>query len=74
MIMRAALALQIRREDSFLIGDMNRDIQAGRTAGLSTIGLTSSKKLIAELTAELVCENLFEASELILRYNHEDPG
>jgi len=47
MILKASLDLNINIENSFLVGDREKDIMAGKTAGCKTIFLSNKKINIA---------------------------
>lgn len=56
---------------SFMVGDRDMDIQAGKAAGTRTI-LIESREKVAE-QADYTCKNLLAASELILELDAAHP-
>lgn len=64
MLLTLAEKHHIDLENSFMVGDRDMDIEAGRAAGTTTIWIESDKK--TEQVADYTCPNLLAASELIL--------
>lgn len=68
LLIRAAEELNIDLGESWMIGDSFRDVGAGRNAGTHTVRLTcGEQEKSAGPEADLVCGDLFEAVETILR-------
>ncbi len=67
MLLQAAEDFNIDLLSSFMIGDNERDIIAGKAAGCKTIGVKTGKGLKNSTTqADFMVENLIEAVHLIL--------
>jgi D-glycero-D-manno-heptose 1,7-bisphosphate phosphatase len=70
LIRRAATEWGIDLESSFIVGDRETDIQAGRAAGCATVLVTGRGTASAEPTrseADHMCEDLSEAVSWMLR-------
>jgi D,D-heptose 1,7-bisphosphate phosphatase len=63
MIFQAAKDFNIKLEDSYIIGDTFRDMQAGKKAGLTTI-LVNSKNKCEQ--ADFIFDNMLEAVNFVL--------
>ncbi len=73
MIIRAAQELNIDLSLSFLIGDSERDILAGQSAGCKTILLKNLKKeLNSDVKPDKIVENLQQAVEFIFLFQEAD--
>ncbi len=66
MILDAACALSIDVARSWAVGDMERDVEAGRAAGCRTIRLGAAE-LIIDSAAEFRAPDLSSAAGIILR-------
>jgi D,D-heptose 1,7-bisphosphate phosphatase len=67
MLLKAARTFNIDLQQSFMIGDHERDIVAGKTAGCSTIGVSTGHGLNgSKVMPDYFAENLKEAVKLIL--------
>lgn len=68
MILQAAKELSIDINTSFLVGDSERDILAGKRAGCQTILLKNpGKELNSNIKPDKIVENLQQAVEFILK-------
>lgn len=70
MIQKAAERYHIDLENSWMVGDTTMDIQTGKNAGLKTVLLLTGeagKDNKYDVTPDLVCNNLLEAVEEILK-------
>ena len=66
MLLDAARDFNIDLSASFMIGDDERDIAAGKTAGVKTIGVRSGKGLRgSKLQPDYLFENVIEAIDFI---------
>lgn len=68
MLKRAALELGVDLSQSYMIGDSNSDIEAGKAAGCKTILVQTGKAGkdgLQQVEPDLVCSSLFEASQKI---------
>ncbi len=67
MLLQAAEKFNIDLSESYMVGDHERDIQAGKAAGCMTIGVTTGKGLRQTLTkSDYFFDHLNEAVEFIL--------
>ena len=64
MLLALARKHNVDLPNSFMVGDRDMDIQAGRAAGTTTILIESDEK--TEQVADYTCPSLLAASELIL--------
>lgn len=70
MLLQAAEKFNIDLADSWMIGDTDRDVQAGRGAGARTIGLQSGMGMKgARVKPDFMFENVLQAVQFII----EDP-
>ena len=68
LIAQAAAELSLRPDRAFLVGDRETDIQAGRTAGCTTVLVDARRDGTADVTeADCVVDSLAEAVDLILQ-------
>jgi D-glycero-D-manno-heptose 1,7-bisphosphate phosphatase len=65
MLEKAMAKYNIDPEQSWMIGDHNRDMQAGRKAGVKTIHITSGSKTSEE---DYTAADLLQAAHIILGY------
>ena len=65
MLLTLAEKHQVDLKSSFMIGDRDMDIEAGKAANTTTILIESHEK--TEQVADYTCPNLLAASNLILR-------
>ena len=65
LILDLAERYNVDLEASFMVGDRDMDIQAGKAAGTRTILIKSKEKTTEE--ADYTCPNLLAASELIVK-------
>jgi len=75
MLLRAAAELDIDMAKSFMVGDEEKDIEAGKRAGCRTILVQSGKPIPApprpaSATPDYVVSDLLEASRLICSLAH----
>jgi len=68
LILKAAREFEIDLARSFFIGDHEKDIEAGRAAGLVNVFVGSSKVPAA---AEISAADVFEAARLVISYQKE---
>ena len=66
MIKRACEEFNIDLSNSFLIGDSERDIQCGKTAGITTIGVKTGNAVKGAIKPDIMCVNLSDAVATIL--------
>ena len=66
MILDAAKELKIDLQQSFLVGDRWRDVEAGRRAGCRTVLIACGSEETVELNPDFTAASLAEASEWIL--------
>lgn len=66
MIKRACEEFNIDLSNSFLIGDSERDIQCGKTAGVTTIGVKTGNAVKGSIKPDIMCDNLSDAVATIL--------
>jgi len=66
MILKAAEEHQINLTPSWLIGDSESDVEAGRRAGCKTVRIIEDPSMVSE-NFDLFARSLFEASGKILR-------
>ena len=66
MLLQAATDLEIDLNESWMVGDTDRDIQAGQTAGTKTIWLTEPDRVTNEAKPTLFAPTLKEAALFIL--------
>jgi len=64
---RASREWNINLEASFLVGDTEKDLAAGKAAGCTTILISPFESAAATLQADFVARDLPAAAELILR-------
>lgn len=67
MILQLIEELELNPEASYMVGDRDTDVEAGRAAGVRTIFLGSSPS-----TADLVASNLAEAARQILAEQNDE--
>jgi histidinol phosphatase-like enzyme len=72
MLLKAAEELALDLSRSVMVGDSQRDIEAGRAAGCTTVAVASGKHSTPEIDAwetqaDQTLQDLREASEWILR-------
>lgn len=68
MVLLAQKEFNIDLKNSYFVGDSFRDIECGKNAGLKTIGVKTGDGLVENSPKpDIVCENLLEAVELILK-------
>lgn len=68
MLIQAARDLDIDLAKSFVIGDAGRDIQAGKDAGCTTIGVRTGKNIETfDIYPDYVFDNVLQAVQFILR-------
>jgi len=76
MLIAAADELKIDRSKSWMIGDQERDVDAGRSAGCRTILIASPSRIDAEIratsSADFIEADLLHASHRILRMDGRD--
>ena len=71
MFQKAAEAFEIDLKNSFMIGDTERDILAGKNAGCITIGVRTGYGLKdSAAQPDLMVDNLLEAVNWVIR-NHK---
>lgn len=73
MILQAAHDMGIDIGQSWLIGDQERDIQAGRAAGCRTILVTKDASIAPRVGATEATGGFAEAVQLILRHHRVNP-
>lgn len=67
MLLNAARDFNIDLSASYIIGDDERDVEAGKNAGVTTIGVRTGKALKgSKLVPDFMFENLLEAVEFIV--------
>lgn len=66
MILDAAKELKIDLQQSFLVGDRWRDVEAGRRAGCRTVLIACGSEETVDLNPDFTAASLAEASEWIL--------
>ena len=67
MLIEAAEKHHIDLKRSYMIGDSGRDIEAGRSAGCTTIGVRTGKDITkSDIQPDFIFDNLFDAIEYIL--------
>jgi D-glycero-D-manno-heptose 1,7-bisphosphate phosphatase len=71
MLLTAAKELQIDLECSWMIGDSETDVEAGKRAGCKTAKLVGTPEA-ARGTADLMVHSLVEAGRQILKYSDEN--
>lgn len=71
MLLDLAEKYQVDLGQSFMVGDRDMDIQAGRAAGTTTILIQSKEKTKEQ--ADYTCPNLLAASKLICRLAETSP-
>lgn len=78
LLRRASREWNINLEASFLVGDTEKDIAAGKAAACTTILISPLESAAATLEADFVVQDLPAAAELILREllgrSHEPTG
>jgi D-glycero-D-manno-heptose 1,7-bisphosphate phosphatase len=67
MLERASRDMDIRLADSWMVGDFESDIEAGRRAGCRTVLLSGGNR---ETKADYTAPDLLAAAKLIIRYEH----
>ncbi|MFP4041902.1 MAG: D-glycero-beta-D-manno-heptose 1,7-bisphosphate 7-phosphatase [Bacteroidales bacterium] len=68
MLLQAAKDLDIDLAKSFVIGDADRDIQAGKDAGCTTIGVRTGKNIETfDIQPDYIFDNVLRAVRFILR-------
>ena len=68
MLLRASEEWQLNLKQSYLIGDSERDVLAGKAAGCITIGVRTGKNIENfSVVPDFVFDNVLEATEFILR-------
>ena len=72
MLLQAARDMNIDLASSWLIGDQDRDVQAGRAAGCRTIMIASDEKTVKQCRPTAAVDNFAEAVELVIRHATED--
>ena len=72
MLLQAATDLEIDLNESWMVGDTDRDIQAGQTAGTRTIWLTEPDRVTEVVTPTLYAPTLKEAALFILAESRVD--
>ncbi len=71
LILDLAEKYSVDLEQSFMVGDRDVDIQAGKAAGTRTILIKSREQTTEE--ADYTCKSLLEASEVILSLDSTGP-
>lgn len=66
MLLRAAAELDIDLRQSWMVGDRNADMLAGRAVGCRTIHITGGQDAVAP-DAEFACDSVCAAADIILR-------
>jgi D,D-heptose 1,7-bisphosphate phosphatase len=70
MLMQAACELRINLAQSWMVGDILHDVEAGRWAGCQTVLLTNGNETEWEMSAmrwpDLLADNVLEAAHLIM--------
>jgi histidinol-phosphate phosphatase family protein len=66
LLLTAARSHQIDLPASWMIGDSDRDVEAGRRAGCRTVRILNSDQ-VASSVADLIAQSLLNAVEKILR-------
>lgn len=67
MFKKAAAKFNIKSENSFMIGDTFRDIEAGKKFGCKTVGVGCGSSDFRKSIADFWAKDLFEGVNLILR-------
>ena len=70
-LLKAALKYNIDLNKSFMVGDRWRDIEAGQNAGCKTFFIDYGYAEKQPISMNFVVSSLLDASEIILRMNHE---
>ncbi len=73
MIVQAGRDLTLDLARSWLIGDQERDIAAGRAAGCRTVLVSQDQKLVMQAKASATVETITQAVDFILAKGVEDP-
>lgn len=77
MLLRAAMELDIDLEQSWMIGDILHDTEAGNRAGCKTILLNNGNETEWELTTSRqptnICRNWKDAAAVIVQYAKDNP-
>jgi D-glycero-D-manno-heptose 1,7-bisphosphate phosphatase len=71
LFQRAKKELNVDLSGKYYLGDTERDVEAGRTAGLKTILILSGKSSREDVKSwrakpDVVCDNILEAADLII--------
>lgn len=65
---KAAEKFNISLKDSYMIGDSERDVMAGKNAGCTTVGVRTGHGLRkSEVVPDYIFENLYEAIDFIMK-------
>jgi D-glycero-D-manno-heptose 1,7-bisphosphate phosphatase len=71
MLLLAARAHDVDLTMSWMIGDSERDVEAGRTAGCKTVRVRENNSI--EDSADMIASSLFEAAHKILQLHAAPP-
>jgi len=66
MLFQAAREHRIELASSWMVGDSDIDMEAGKTAGCRTVRVLSNGTL-AEIAGDLTAHSLFEAAEQLIQ-------
>lgn len=71
MINQALEIFEANRKSSWIIGDRNTDIVAGKSAGLKTIKLNRGWNFVESIntSSDYECRNLFQAGRVIIKHS-----